>query len=229
MKLLPSILSIVLVSFCLSSMAQSSIKYSSPEASGYEPVPVELSKAKTEASSVAGVCGYSSAFYTRSDIQYLMDLSQCVGIRIYNGKDDAKQTYCEVIAVAVDENGKEIGHFAVNKYMHVQPFDSDQNCTAKKVSKSFAKGCVQVVADDKVLNYQKVFFSKAFVDQRLAISNSTGIAVIPGTDSTNSSMMMAAAKLEDGKITEMEENYFRSQLPCPVDCGETDNYLVPPK
>lgn len=210
------------------SSAQTSFKYTSPEKSGLEPVAVEASTAKSESASAAPTCGYSQVYYSKRDLDYLMDLSDCVGIRFYNGKIDEKTSNCEMIAVAVNPDGKEIGHLASNKYLHANSYDVDTQCESKKVSKSNARGCVEHVADDKSLTYQKVFFSKDFLKKRLEVSNN-GIVIIPVDSRDGSTMMVAGAKLENGKITELEGTYYRSQLPCPTDCGNTDNYLVYPK
>lgn len=208
------------------SVFSQSTNFTDPEPSGMEPVSMTKAEANTESSKEAGACGYSKAFVASSDLNALMDLNDCVGVRIYNGKEDSKETYGSVIVVAIDGKGKEIGKFGSNKYMNVQCLDSDPNCQAKKVSKNHAKGCVETVAYDNAMNYQKVFFSRSFIQERIA--NSNGISIMPGTDGKTSTMMISGAKLSNGKITEMEDYYYRSQLPCPTDCGETDNYLVDP-
>ena len=123
------IVSIMFVSLC---MAQSDFKYSSPEQKGLEPVAVDASTAKSESAKATQTCGYSQVFYTKSDLDYLMNLSDCVGVRFYNGKMDEKTSNCEMIAVAVNADGKEIGHLMSNKYLHAYAYDVNTQCSSKK-------------------------------------------------------------------------------------------------
>ncbi|MBI1288503.1 MAG: hypothetical protein GC178_13110 [Flavobacteriales bacterium] len=202
--------------------------YSSPEPRGSEPISVKKADAIAEAESVSDACGYNRAFISSDDLTNLLSPSAAVGVRIYNAKESSDQANCDIITVAVDANGKEIGPALTNKYLHAESYDENNSCSAKKISKSKATGCVSNVANSK-LNYQKVFFSKSVLQNQLKVSGATGITIIPGQISGGSTMMIMAAKLENGKITELETDYLKSQLPCPTDCGDSGNYLVDPK
>ena len=207
--------------------AQSDIKYTSPETEAFKPVEVKTADALREAESLSASCGYTKAFFSKEDLNTLMKVSGCVGIRIYNAKESERQTNCDVIAVAVDATGKEIGAFAKNKYLHAESYDENTSCNSKKLSQSRAEACVKNVASSK-LEYQKVFFSKSLVDNSLNAAGSGGIAVLPGSNGSQATMMIAGASLSNGKLTEVESNYHKSQLPCPTDCGDPVHYLVAP-
>ena len=228
MKYLPP-LAVLFFCSCTQLIAQSQIRYSSPEPKGYEPVMMNSQDAKSEASAQSSSCGYSSGFFGKSDIENLMGVNNCVGIRIYNAKVSSSQANCDIVAVAVDENGKEIGPTMGKKYLHATSFDNDAGCASTKLSKSNAKSYVSNVANSGSIEYQKVFFSKATINERLAVRESTGINVIPGSLQGEKTMMISAAKLDGGKLTDLGDTYMKSKLPCPTDCGDTGNYLVEPK
>lgn len=227
MKPINSLVPIILgLFFTTQGFAQS--LYSSPEPSESAPLLVNKNDALNEASDVSGECGYSRAYISSKDLQSLLSTSGAVGIRLYNGKETSEQGNCDVVAVAVDANGKEIGPAVGNKYLQAQSYDENNSCTARKVSKSTATTCVSNVANSS-LKGQKVFFSKAMLDERLKTSGATGITILPGQIDDESTMMVMAAKLESSKITELEDDYLKSRLPCPTDCGDSGNYLVAPK
>jgi hypothetical protein len=201
--------------------------YSNPEPKGKSPLTVKKEEAVAEASSLSKSCGYNQAYISSSDLNELTGLAKSVGIRIYNSKESSKQSNCDMIAVAVDADGKEIGEALTSKYVQTQSFDADKSCPSKRISKGKASGCVSnVIKAD--LNYQKVFFSKEIIDARIKIPEATGIKLIPGQFAGGSTMMIVAAKLEAGKLVELEANYLKSQLPCPTDCGDSGNYLIAP-
>ena len=210
----------------LGAHAQSNFKYSSPEAREFEPIAIETAMAKTEAASLTESCGYSKVFYSKADLENLMNLSNCVGVRFYNGLADEKDANCQIIAVAVTENGKEIGHGKSSSYLHASSYDQDAKCTAHNVTKSNARSCVEHVANHRSFVSQKVFFSRDFLKARMAKAD--GVVLIPAYSEEANTMMVAGATLEDGQISELEGNYYKSQLPCPTDCGNPGNYLVSP-
>ncbi|TNF28316.1 MAG: hypothetical protein EP314_03975 [Bacteroidetes bacterium] len=224
--------SLFLLSLCSSvfihSGAFSQVLYSSPEPKGSEPVSVRKSDAIAEASSLSGACGYSRAYLSTADLQGLLNTSSAVGLRIYNAKETADQKNCDIVTVAVDANGKEVGPVFGNKYLHAESYDVNTSCPSSKISKTKASGCVSTVANSN-LNYQKVFFSRSLLETRFRIDGSTGITIIPGEINGGSTMMVMAAKLDNGTIVELEDSYLKSQLPCPTDCGDSGNYLVAPK
>lgn len=208
---------------------QSTIKYTSPETGQFAPIQLTSSVAKQEAQAASGSCGYSSAYFDKTELESLMSAKGCVGIRIYNAKVNETQHHCDVVAVAVNEDGKEIPSFG-KKYLHGSSFDNNPSCPSSKVNKNNAKGYVENVANSSSLEYQKVFFSKSLINERLAVAGgTTGINVLPGDLSGEKTMMVSAAKLEGGKLTDLGDAYMKSKLPCPTDCGDTGNYLVAPK
>lgn len=219
---------LVIVSMLFVNNTFSQTFYSTPEPKGSEPLTIKKNDAELEASSLSGTCGYSRAFLQSSELQSLLATSGAVGVRIYNSKEDAEQRNCDIIAVAVDANGKEIGSALTNKYLQAESYDKNTECSSKKLTKSKAATCVSTVANSN-LNSQKVFFSKSVLEERLKIGNATGITVIPGEISGASTMMIMAANLDKGTINELEDTYLKSRLPCPTDCGDSGNYLVAPK
>ncbi|MCF8277968.1 MAG: hypothetical protein K9J17_14640 [Flavobacteriales bacterium] len=200
--------------------------YSSPEPTEQSPIQVKKSDAISEATSVSKTCGYNQAYISIKDLEALLSPSSCVGIRIYNAKESSDQQNSDIIAVAVDQNGKEIG--STSKYLNAKSYDENQSCPSRRIGKSKAVGCVKNITNSS-LNYQKVFFSKAVLKERISVSGMTGIMVIPGELSGGSTMMICAAALDGGKLTALEANFLKSQLPCPTDCGDSGNYLVEPK
>ena len=182
-----------------------------------------------ESNQVKGTCGFSGAYIAKSDLDYLMNLNKCVGIRIYNGKEDAKEQFCGVIAVAINEDGKEIGHFMASKYFDVGSEDEGGSYSVQKIGQNNAKDRITNVANSSSLDYQKVFFSKSTVNERLTVSGATGVHIRPGEVGGYKTMMMSSAKLDKGSLTDLGDKYLKSKLPCPVQCGDTGNYLVEPK
>lgn len=215
-------------SVVVASTTYGQVFYSSPEPKGSEPMVMKVSDALAEAASVSSSCGYTRAYISSADIQNLMSLKDAVGIRIYNAKETSGQRYCDIVAVAVNNAGKEIGPQIGNKYLHAESHDASNSCTSKRISKSKAQGCVNTVATSDLID-QKVFFSRSMLSDRIKVQNATGISILPGQLPEGSTMMVAAAKLENGKLTELEDNYLKSRLPCPTDCGDSGNYLVAPK
>lgn len=211
--------------FIISASFAQTITYTSPETDQFKPVLVKAEDAFREAAAAGQSCGYTKAFFAKADLVALMNVAGCVGIRIYNSKESSTQAHCDVIAVAVDAAGKEIGPAIGNKYLHAKSYDENTSCVSKKITKTKAEGCVKIVSGSG-LSYQKVFFSRALIDERL--KNGSGIAVLPSNNGSQSTMMIAAASLTNGQMKEMESNYFKSQLPCPTDCGDTANYLFMP-
>lgn len=224
-----TLLTIICIAAGIFCNAQTAIKYTSPEEAQYAPISVRASDAKQEASALSTVCGYTSSFFSKQAIEDLMSHRTCIGVRIYNAKSDQSQAMCDMVAVAVDENGKEVGPALGKKYLHARSFDNDSNCPSSKVSKSNARNYVSNVANTSALEYQKVFFSKALIETLLTVPEATGITVIPGNLNGQKTMMASAAKLDKGKVVDLGGSYMKSKLPCPYDCGDTGNYLVEPK
>lgn len=222
-------------SFCvfflvsISVFGQSNQKFANPEAASYAPIQLSASQAAQESEQVKNTCGFSSAYIGKSDMEYLMNLSKCVGIRVYNGKADSRQQFCGVLAVAIDENGKEIGHFMANKYFDVGSVDAGSGYNLDKINQSSAKNMVNNVAQSSSLDYQKVYFSKTTVTNRLEVQGATGLHIRPGEVGGYKTMMISAAKLDKGTISDLDDTYMKSSRPCPVQCGDTGNYLVEPK
>ena len=204
-----------------------SFKYTSPESAEFKPVEVKTNDALNQAQTLGEICGYTKAYFSKDELQALLKLSGCVGLRIYNAKESDKQTNCDVIAVAINSSGKEIGPVFGNKYLHAKSYDENTSCTSKKLSQSKARDFVIKVANSQ-LEYQKVFFSKDLIDKRLNTEGSAGVAIIPGKNGSQTTILTTGANLVKGKISEVEAKYYKSQLPCPTHCGDTSQYLVSP-
>ncbi|MCF8465022.1 MAG: hypothetical protein K9G41_09280 [Flavobacteriales bacterium] len=201
--------------------------YSSPEPKDKGLIEVKKEEAIAEASEMSKACGYSHAYISTEDLFALTNISKSVGIRVYNSKESIEQSSCDVIVVAVDAEGKEIGSGLNSKYVQIQSPEINKSCPSRRISKSKASGCVSnTIKTD--LTYQKVFFSNESLMARIKIPGATGIKLIPGKFAAGSTMMIVAAKLESGSLIELEANYLKSQLPCPTDCGDSGNYLVAP-
>ena len=204
--------------------------YSNPEPSGSAPISVPVSTAESEANGLVGSCGYSGGFFSKSDLQFVMGINKVIGVRIYNSKESSGQQYTDIIMAGVDGNGKERVKTFTKSYVHAASVNSDANCSAQHISTSYAKGCVNNVASNGSLEYQKVYFSNTVIDQLLNSNGSVnGLKVIPGMFEGHSTMLLAPASLSNGKLTVIGNEYLKSRLPCPIDCGDESNYLVPLK
>lgn len=203
--------------------------YSSPESPEYQPIVLSVDEATNKATEASGRCAYSQSFFSSSDLNRLLSISKCVGVRFYNGFMNEQDKNASMVAVAVDETGKEIGKVFSNNYLCVASFDQSAKCESLTLSKSKARVCVENVADSDVTS-QKVFFSKALIEARLTTKNANGISLLPTiNDRSEYTMSISGAEFANGKITVVESNYYQSELPCPTDCGNTDDYLVAPK
>lgn len=227
MKSLPLIFTFLCFNLC--SFSQEKPMYSSPEASEYQPVVLSVNDAIANAERASGSCAYTQTFVSSEDLTRLLSISKCVGVRFYNGFMTEQDKNASMIAVAVDETGKEIGKVFSNNYLCVASLDQSARCESQSLSKSKARVCVENVVNAD-LSSQKVFFSKALLEERMRAKNATGVSILPAiNDRDESTMSVSGASFANGKITVVESEYYQSELPCPTDCGNTDDYLVAPK
>ena len=217
--------------FCLPfiGFAQDKPMYSSPESKEYKPSILSIDEATRKAEQAGGSCAYTQAFISSGDLNGLLSISKCVGVRFYNAFQNQSDKYASMIAVAVDENGQEIGKTFSNKYLCVASLDKSSKCEAQSLSKGKARTCVENVAYSDQTS-QKVFFSKALLEDRLLSKNAAGISLLPAiNDRSEATISISGAYYDNGRINVVETEYYMSELPCPTDCGDTDDYLVAPK
>lgn len=209
--------------------AQEKPMYSSPESDEFAPRILSISEATSKAEQAGGSCAYTQAFISSSDLTKLLNISKCVGVRFYNGLQNESDKYASMIAVAVDAYGNEIGRTFSNNYLCVASVNKSSKCETSTLSKGKARNCVEFVSSSDLIS-QKVFFSKALLEDRMNSKNANGVSLLPAiNDRSEHTISVAGASYENGKVTAAETNYYMSELPCPTDCGNTDDYLVAPK
>lgn len=192
------------------------------------PKTIENSEALKRTKAALSVCGFVSAYFQKSDLLDLMDVKNCVGIRFYIAMQDPMQRYSDVIAVAVNENGKEIGNFLERKYHLAKSLDAHYPDEYSKMNRSTAKRYVSNLNEFSKLEPFAVFMGMENLNQLLSAAECSGIRIYSGTmDGTVGStrtMLYGSTKVEGRLVKDVGLSYSISHLPCPVDCGD-DPYL----
>lgn len=194
-----------------------------------QPKQIESSEALKQTKAAFSVCGFVSAYFQKSDLMELMDVKNCVGIRFYTSMEDPQQRYADIIGVAVDRYGKEIGNFLERKYHLAKSLDAHYPHEYTKMNKSRAKKCVKNLNESvaKIESYS-AFMGIDNLNQLLDNNGCTGVRIyagtMDGTTSSNRTMHFGAAKVEGKLVKDAASKYVISNLPCPVDCGD-DPYL----
>ncbi|MCF8465021.1 MAG: hypothetical protein K9G41_09275 [Flavobacteriales bacterium] len=175
-------------------------------------------------------CGFSSAYIHASDLKELMNVKNCVGIRFYVAMADPKQRFADVIAVAVKDNGQEIGDFLERKYHLAKPLDAHFPDEFEKLNLSSAKKYVFNLRDGVLgIKPYAVFLGLESISNLLKTENATGIRIyssgynVDGTELRT--MSFGAVKYEGKVVSDAGGDYLQSALPCPVDCGG-DPYIL---
>ncbi|MCF8277967.1 MAG: hypothetical protein K9J17_14635 [Flavobacteriales bacterium] len=171
-------------------------------------------------------CGFSSAYIQTSDLQELMKVKNCVGIRFYVSMENPKQRFAAVIAVAIKSNGQEIGDFLERKYHLARPLDDHYPDEFVKMNLSSAKKCVYYLRDGVAgLTPYAAYLGVESINALLNTPGATGIRIYSSGYDTLRTMAFGAVKYENKEVKDVGGNYLQSSLPCPVDCGG-DPYIL---
>ncbi|MBI1288504.1 MAG: hypothetical protein GC178_13115 [Flavobacteriales bacterium] len=194
------------------------------------PIKMDLVKVEELAKALIPSCGFSSVYIQTSDIRDLMSVKNCVGIRFYIAMEDPKQRFSDVIAVAINADGKEIGDFLERKYHLARALDAHYPDEFEKMNLSTAKKCVYNLRDG-VAGYKPyaTFLGNESLNALLNTANATGIRIFSsGYESDKGqlrTMSFGAVVDQNNEIKDLGGKYLQSQLPCPVDCGGDTNLL----
>lgn len=194
------------------------------------PLQKELLAVVDEANVFLSTCGFSSVYIQSSDLRELLNVKKCVGIRFYVAMEDPNQRFADVIAVAINQDGKEIGDFLERKYHLARPLDAHYPDEFEKMNLSAAKKAVYNLRDGVAgISPYASFLSIESLNSLLATSGATGVRIyssgFSGSNGQLRTMSFGAVKYENKEVNDLGGKYLQSQLPCPVDCGG-DTYLL---
>jgi hypothetical protein len=238
------ILTIICAALSTAAMAQDATKitpynkttaFSDPEVDTHTPVQLSKDEAEREAYDNLGFCGFSGAYFKKEDLEKLLSLEGCTGLRFYNGKENTKNFYASVIAVAIDAKGKELG--VEPNYALSVALDQKGSVGSKMVAKTYAKQCVSNLDASKSFIRYTSFVSKSVLVELLTTKGSTGLRVRPaqrffemanGSKEMLRTVTVSAATVEGDKVIDVTDHVVKSLLPCPTCCGDSDGgYLLP--
>lgn len=214
---------------------QESVRYifPNPETGGDRPTMVKPKVAETEALAKSSVAGFTGAYFDKSAILDLLEPTNAVGIRFYIAMQNPKQRFSDIIAVAINEDGKEVAAFLEKKYRSVPSLDmyypEDLNKKSHWLPKRVARIHVQNLLNGAA-GYKKftAYYSKSVIYDLFKIDGMTGIRMRPSTEegTGNTTMNMGPVRVVGNNVEDIVgTDYLRSNLPCPVDCGDTGEYL----
>lgn len=191
---------------------------------------MEFSTAIAEANLFLPTCGFSSVYIQTSDIQELLNVKKCVGIRFYVAMEDPNQRFADVIAVAINSEGKEIGDFLERKYHLARPLDAHYPDEFQKMNLSSAKKAVYNLRDGVAgIKPYATFLGIESLNTLLGTKGATGIRIyssgFSGSKGNLRTMSFGPVLYENKEVKDIGGSYLQSLLPCPVDCGG-DSYLL---
>lgn len=193
---------------------------------------ISADQAASESVELVQSCGFGSAFISRLDIEDLLKTEKCVGIRFYISMETGDQKYADVLAVAIDENGQEIGNSFQRTYLMVKSLDEKSYpANARGLNIYEAERCVSNLSDGKSGLDPYVGYLGSETLSNLLKQDCDGIRVYPSDvkidGKTYHSMAYGAAKSYDGKVSDATDVYYRAMHPCPIECGGDGdkNYL----
>jgi len=197
--------------------------FSNPETNS--PISISVDESDAQAMDNIGWCGFSAAYFHKGDVEALLSTSKCVGVRVYNAKEGVGQSYADLIMVAIDKDGNEIG--ASPNYVLSKALDVNGNLASNKVTNKYSKTCVSNLDVSNSFVVYTSYFSKTTVSGLLTQSNCTGVKIKPadeqftvnGTTEVYRTMSIGAANVNNSKLTELGSSYQKSAEPCPTACG----------
>ena len=197
-----------------------------------KPEIVSATDAALEASNSQSKCGFGSVYFSAADIKELMAVNRCVGLRFYIAMERADQKFADVVGVAINTNGREIGDFLEKKYHMAKALDAHFPHNFIKTNRKNAKAYVDNLTYgpsklDPYVGYLGIDRLNSLITQ----VGSDGIRIYPAEyekeGDTFRTMSFGAVKLKGKDIEDMGTDYLEGRLPCPVDCGGDGerNYL----
>ena len=229
-RIIPSLFLMSSVLFCTNVLVAQNAKLENKE-SGFSnpatnsPISISVEEFDAQAQDNIGWCGFSAAYFHKGDVEALLNTPACVGVRIYNAKEGVGQSYADLIMVAVDSKGNEIG--SSPNYILSKALDVNGSLASNKVTFKYPKTCVSNLDVSNSFVVYSSYFSKTTISGLLGQPNCTGIKVKPtderftvnGSTEVHRTMSVGAANVNNSKLTELGSSYLKSVEPCPTDCG----------
>lgn len=192
-----------------------------------KPVEIDAEEARQVAVEMLPTCGFGSVYIAKRDFEELMDVKGCVGIRFYIAMERSDQRYADIIAVAINTYGKEIGDFLARKYHMAKPLDAFFPNDFEKMDRFKAKKYVEnLVNGEQNLSPYVGYLGSSGIKELLKIDGAQGLRIYPAElikDSKSYRTMALGAVRIDGKdVKDVYATYLRGNLPCPTDCGGND-------
>lgn len=194
------------------------------------PNPLQIEAVRSELVTFKDACGFGSVYIRTLDLKELLTVKNCVGVRFYVAMEDPNQRFADVIAVAINSDGKEIGDFLERKYHLAKALDAHYPNEFKKLNVSAAKKAVMNLKNG-VAGYAPyaTFLSIQSLNQILNTSGANGLRIYASGYNSESenlrTMCFGSVAYNNKEINDLTSTYLQSRLPCPVDCG-ADTYLL---
>lgn len=196
-----------------------------------EPTEISSDEASTNARSLTSTCGFSSAYMNRYDIQDLLKIDQCVGVRFYISKEKTDQSYADVTAVAINEQGNELKSDFQRTYLMVRDLTKSYPSYAIGLNVYQAERCVNNLSSGKSgIEPYTGYLGRDALTQLLE-SGGDGLRIYPSNVELDGrmyrSMTFGAVSARDGSVRDVSGTYLQAMHPCPIDCGGDGemNYL----
>lgn len=193
-----------------------------------QPKEIQATEAVNSATDMAETCGFGSAYFAKKDLEELMDVKGCVGIRFYIAMERTDQRHADIIGVAINTYGKEIGDFLARKYHMAKALDAFFPNDFEKMDKYKAKKNVDnLIAGNQKLTPYVSYLGVSGLGNLLNIDGAQGVRIYPSElirDSKPYRTMSFGAVRVDGKnVVNVWDRYLQGNLPCPTDCGGNDD------
>jgi hypothetical protein len=203
--------------------------YSNPPENGFVPQPITTAEALSEIEATFSKTGFYAVYFSKSDINELLNTEGSVGVRFYNAVEDPEMNAVEIVATSIKADGSEIE----NTYLISKPVLGGYS--TKSINKNEARSYVENAVSRSEIIAFNVFFSKYDLNNILINQMSSGIKFSPGdrlflerdntTTKTRYTMMAIGV---DNDLVEIGDTYMQSIEPCPTLCPDDQLMLTPP-
>ncbi len=145
-----------------------------------EPEIITAEDAAAAAKDLIDVCGFGSVYFHEKDLEELLSVKNCAGLRFYIAMERPDQRFTDVIAVAINEKGKEIGDFLERKYHMAKALDAFYPHDFEKMGNSKAKKYVDnLINGDSKLEPYVGYLGIERIEALLATEKANGIRIYP--------------------------------------------------